>query len=332
MEISYYTPSTEIQEKISVLERKPDRTESFWNTKKQENITSFTKWLPQLAELQDKINDFDNDDWVLTEEEIQSLLWDMKGQRLKVIASLENTLTWNDWLTEEEIQQVIEAKKVLGQVWEVTKDIIIPEWYEVPLILLPVSQEIIVWEKLAKIVLVLKKALPWIWKSMKMCNFWEKWLKAITNAFELASKWDLRKLRAIIKVLMNSWDVKKVKVAEEMINVKREIQLIKTEEWREKHKKVMQVEKTVVKDTEKTTEQVVKAEKKAETKEWIEAYNKLEDNLNPYFWKWKDRYSEFKDKLAQEVENFEKRYTIKHNPVEEEKYVTEFKHLLESYW
>jgi hypothetical protein len=47
-------------------------------------------------------------------------------------------------LTEEEIQQVIEAKKVLGQVWEVTKDIIIPEWYEVPLILLPVSQEIIV--------------------------------------------------------------------------------------------------------------------------------------------------------------------------------------------
>jgi hypothetical protein len=52
-----------------------------------------------------------------------------------------------------------------------------------------------------------------------------------------------------------------------MINVKREIQLIKTEEWREKHKKVMQVEKTVVKDTEKTTEQVVKAEKKAETKE-----------------------------------------------------------------
>ncbi len=93
-----------------------------------------------------------------------------------------------------------------------------------------------------------------------------------------------------------------------------------------------QVEKTVIKDAKKVETEIVKeGEKTIEMDEKIEAFSRLKDNLNPYFWKGKNKYSEVREKVLSKVEKFKKRNNIKNEPVEVKYYIKEFKNLLESH-
>ncbi|MDD2891487.1 MAG: hypothetical protein PHQ95_00810 [Candidatus Gracilibacteria bacterium] len=260
----------------------------------------FAKDLLEFADTTEKFGDMSEYIGVLTSDEINGLIGNNEKNRYTLIASLSDQIGSEGGLTQEEVEQVTALKQVLGDAWELVKDVLVPEWYEIPLMALPVAGEAVVAERLTRMGLAVEKLLPQIERVKKLGNFGEKGVLAIDSALELAKKGDLTKLKAIIRLLVKSKEPGKIQVATELAKVKKEVQLIKIEG--------------------------------REAKGTYEAMDKLVDtNLNRLFARGKPRYGEVREDILSEIRNFETRHKVKQDPNELHQYAAELKELLESH-
>lgn len=298
-QLAYYHPP-EARES-TLAKEKPEPTEDeLFQVSREAKKKDFAKCLLQFSENEEQLGCANDYAGVLTPEEIEGLIGKNEKNRYTLLASLGDQFDTEWGLSPEEVKQVTALKEVLGDVWEVVKDIIVPEWYEIPLLALPIAQEAIVGERLARMALAVEKMLPQIERIKRLGNFWEGGIKAIDTAVNMAKQWDLTKLKAIIRLLVRSKDPWKIQVATELAKVKKEVQLIKIE-WRE-------------------------------AKWTYEAMDKLVDNnLNRLFARWKPRYGEVREDIISEIKNFEKRHTVKQDPKEMNRYTKELGELLESH-
>ncbi len=254
----------------------------------------------QLEDLKDlKQNGFvDKDEFFMTNVELEA-------KKQQVINKINGKLTENE-IAKQELINII-------------KDLIIPEWYEIPLMILPIAQEWIILTRSAKIIKAIEK-FEKNYDKIKLLMKDPKWIKVIEEAIDdIRKNANTERLEAIVNVFKGSKSVKWEQIAKEL-------------EWLKKEIDVINKEKTIVQETIKTETKAVKEmEKTNEVKEWINTYRRLEDNLNPYFWRWKIKYNEAREDILKEVEKFKARNNIKDNPEEVKKYLEEFRDLLKSH-
>ena len=287
-----------------ILESGPEKE------KPKENIRSI---FSESLDFQDEIDDLQDDIWILTQDEVKALLWELKEKNKLLALNLDKNI-WNESeLSEEELEQVRLLKELLKEAWEILK----PEPWEILLMALPVSQEVIASEKLVKIALTLEKSIARFEKIPKYHLFWTKGIRVINSAFELAKKWDLGKLKSIIRVLRNSKNAERIEIAEKLTDIKKEVQLIKIEwRWLKKLEKWAKI-------SEWATESI-------EIEKNIESFWKLKVNAYDLFSEWVPNFSGIRLRALREIEKFESKLTDV-TKVDKERYINIFKEMLWSH-